>query len=440
MDNLSEKIRAIVQRAENECPYYRDLYSRAGIDINSFSGLNDVAQLPIVTPIDLSANARLFKSEKVVVYRVTSSSGTVQSPKTLFRTAKDTETSVEVMCRLFSLAGLDAGDCLWIGQPFDLAHLGYISLEACKKLGILAIPGGLSVTDQRMIDLLSFFQPNAIFTSPSRMCQITQHYLNSGGKPLQIAKILLAGEPCSAAQRCQIRDFWQTDPHNLYGSEETDGLAGSCSEHRGLHFMDDLYYLELVEPGTDKRVPDGHAGEAVITSLYFEGTPLIRYRLGDIIKPISGQCPCGRRWSRIKVIGRSTQTFFLYDGIKLYSHQIRSALTTVYPELEAYQAVLRRGRDGADEIEIVTAAIVGVSQGMLDNIEEALWSSSLDLAAAKDIGKLRFRITPNGEMLMTQRGKTPELIDLRDNSGTELRRNNLPNSERESLANSAIQI
>jgi phenylacetate-CoA ligase len=415
VENLSKKIRAIAQRAANECPYYRTLYSQAGIDINSFSDLEDFAQLPIVTPIDLSTNANLFKSQTADIYRVTSSSGTIQSPKTLFRTVQDTKTSVEVMCRLFSLAGLEAGDSLWIGQPFDLAHLGYISLEACQKLSVLAIPGGLSVTDQRMINLLAFFQPNAIFTSPSRMCQITQYYLQSGEKPPKIAKILLAGEPCSAIQRFQICDFWQIEPHNLYGSEETDGLAGSCSQHSGLHFMDDLYYLELVEPGTNKKVPDGQAGEAVITSLYFQGTPLIRYRLGDIIEPIPGQCRCGKIWTRIKVIGRSTQALFLYDGIKLYSHQIRSALTSIDPQLTTYQAVLRRGIDGADEIEIVTVAAANVSPAMHNKIEEALWSSSLDLAAAKDIGKLRLQFNPNGEMFMTLRGKTPEIVDLREN-------------------------
>jgi len=292
-------------------------------------------------------------------------------------------------------------------------------------LGILAIPGGLSVTDKRMLALLSIFQPNAIFTSPSRLCQITQQYWNKGGKPFPITKILLAGEPCSASQRSQIRDFWETEPHNLYGSEETDGLAGSCSQQAGLHFMDDLYYLELLELGTDKKVPDGKAGEAVITSLYSEGTPLIRYRLGDIIEPYLSQCPCGEKWPRIKVIGRSQQAFFLYDGIKLHSYQIRSALTSVYPELDLYQAVLRPGDDGVDEVEImISPAITDTSQGMLEAIEETLWSSSLDLAAAKDIGKLRFRIASDEEMLMTRRGKTPELIDLRHGNEREFLKRN----------------
>lgn len=419
MKSLDEKIRAIAQRAANESPFYRELYSQHGIDINSFSGVKNLDRLPIVTSIELAQKANLFRSEKAPIYRVTSSSGTVKSPKTLFRTAKDTETSVEVVCRLFSLAGLEAGDCLWIGQPFDLAHLGYLSLEACKKMGVLAIPGGLSVTDERMIELLSVFQPNAIFTSPSRLCQITQHYTNNGGRPFQIAKILLAGEPCSQTQRRQIRDFWHTEPHSLYGSEETDGLAGSCSEHAGLHFMDDLYYLELVEPGTDRKVPEGYPGEAVITSLYAEGTPLIRYRLGDIIKPIPGQCSCGKTWPRIEVIGRSEQAFFLYDGIKLYSHQIRSALTAFYPELDSYQALLRRKQDGVDEIEIISPTMKNLSPEILNILEETLWSSSLDLAAAKDIGMLQFRITVEGDMLMTKRGKTPELVDLRDKSEQE---------------------
>ncbi|XHR83656.1 MAG: hypothetical protein ACFKPT_04675 [Gloeotrichia echinulata GP01] len=60
-------------------------------------------------------------------------------------------------------------------------------------------------------------------------------------------------------------------------------------------------------------------------------------------------------------------------------------------------------------------SIADITPTIQNKIEEALWSSSLDLVAAQDIGKLRFRVNFNGEMLMTSRGKTPELVDLREN-------------------------
>jgi len=103
IETIDEKIKRIVHRAYKECPYYHSLYTRLEVDIDSFSGSEDLEKLPIITSLDLCANSQQFRSKQVVPYRVTSSSGTVGLPKTLYRTSKDTATSVEVMCRLFEL-------------------------------------------------------------------------------------------------------------------------------------------------------------------------------------------------------------------------------------------------------------------------------------------------------------------------------------------------
>lgn len=405
---------ALVRRAYSDCSFYRDLYSRHGVNVDEINAAEELCRLPIVTPDDLANAPQGFRSSRARVYRITSSSGTAYKPKTLYRTQGDSQLSTDIMCRLFSMAGLMEGETLWIGQPFDLAHLGYLSLEACRRMNVLALPGGLSVTDSRLRDLLRQHRPTAIFTSPSRMCQLTAMFAEDPGRP-PLRHILLAGEPCSEQQLDLLRRAWRIEPHNLYGSEETDGLAGSCSGHDGLHFMNDMFHLELLEPGTDRPAATGEVGEAVITSLYSEGTPLIRYRLGDLIEWLPGQCSCGAPWPRIRVLGRSSQTFFLYDGIKFHSGQMKAAVQSVLGNVDRFQAVLRRDEDGLEEIELIlpeAAATTAVPQ--LARLEDALWSSSLDLDAARAIGRLKFRISTTGQYFITRRGKSPEFIDLRD--------------------------
>lgn len=405
---------ALIERARRGCSFYRALYSTHRVELDGIRSREDLAMLPIVTPTDLSNHPEGFRSSEVHVFRVTSSSGTVHTPKTLYRTERDSQISTTVMCRLFRMAGLLEGDTLWIGQPFDLAHLGYLCLEACKILRITAIPGGLSVTDQRLFNLLRQFQPTAIFTSPSRMCNVTAWFAeNPAGRP-SFRHILLAGEPCSLEQLKQITNFWHVKPHNLYGSEETDGLGGSCRMQDGIHFMDDLFHLDLVQPETNNHVAAGEPGEAVITSLYAEGTPLIRYRLGDMVERLPGGCECGARWPRIRVLGRNTLTFFLYDGIKLHSYQVREALRSVHGDIDKFQAILRQLEDGSEEVEFILPRIVEDGASLASSVEDALWSSSLDLDAARSIGKLKFRISTTGRYLTSYRGKSPEFIDLRD--------------------------
>lgn len=403
----------LVRWAARECPFYRSLYARCGVDLERINHHNDLRLLPIVTPQDLSAHGDDLRATAAPVYRVTCSSGTIHAPKVLYRTEADSEESTAVMCRLFGLAGLQAGDKLWIGQPFDLAHLGFLCMDACRRMGVLAIPGGLSVTDECMLAGLRRHRPSALFTSPSRALQLAALLESTQQGPWPLRRILLAGEPCRSEQAARIQAAFTTAPRLLYGSEETDGLGGSCGEGDGLHFMDDRFHLDLVVTGGDELVTPGEVGEAVITSLYSEGTPLIRYRLGDLVQFLPGPCSCGAPWPRIQIMGRADQTFFLYDGIKLHGYQVRSALARSASHATSYQAVLRCDEEGVEEIEVILPASAEGGEEMVKRIEEDLWMCSLDLGAAKDIGRLRFRVSLNGRFLMTRRGKTPEFVDLR---------------------------
>lgn len=413
--DTDEQLRHIVCHAAANVPFYRRRYGESGVDPLSIRGRDDLQKLPIISPLELVENNAEFRAENVTPYRITSTSGTSRSPKTLLKSARDTQISTEVQARLFLMAGLGPGDQLMIGQPFDLAHLGYLCLDACRLLGMLAIPVGLSVPNERLLQLLRIHRPEAIYTSPSRMTVITQMVAEQGQGDLRLCHILLAGERTSPAQRAQIVDFWGIEPHDLYGSEETDGLGGSCEHHCGLHFMDDRFFLELVDSGTSQPVSPGESGEMVITSLYAEASPLIRYRLGDIIEPIDRPCSCGRPWPLISVKGRASAVLFLYDGIKLHAYQAAAALREVVPELDRFQLVCRALGRGMEEVEVRLSIAEASITERHQAVEEAMWNSSLDLAAARDIGCLRFRVVsgPRLELVATPRGKAPEIVDLR---------------------------
>ena len=411
-DQIGERLTHAVRHAASHSPFYGRLYARCGVDVDGFRGTEDLRRLPIITPAHLIAEHRDFRASDAVPYRISSSSGTSFAPKTLFRTAGDTDIGVDVLVRLLTMAGLGPGDSLIIGQPFDLAHLGYLTLDACRRLDILAIPVGLSIPDQRLIQMISLYRPTAIFTAPSRVCSITEQIAELSDRPT-LKHILLAGERTTRQQRQKIIDFWKVVPHSLYGSEETDGLGGSCTAHAGLHFMDDLFVMELLEPGTD-QLAEGNVGELVVTSLYAQGTPLVRYRLGDLVRVLPGACSCGRAWPLIEVLGRADEVFGLYDGIKLRGYQVRSALAAVSPELEHFQAVCRAVGSGIDEVELIVDHCQSEGQEALaDRLLSALWNCSIDLPAAAAIGSLRFRVS-FGKPHVTQRGKTPQFIDLRN--------------------------
>lgn len=414
LDDIDQRLVRIVRHAATHSPFYGLAYSKAGVDLDALGGRHDLFKLPIIEPQALIAHHEEFRARGTAIYRITSSSGTSRTPKTLHRTSQDSDTSSAVLVRLLTSAGLKANDVLVIGQPFDLAHLGYLTLEACRRMSIVGIPVGISIPDIRLMQILEQHAPTAVFTSPSRMVQLTSLAKNvdKNARP-PLAHILLAGEPSTPKQRQAITDFWGIVPHDLYGSEETDGLAGSCPERNGLHVMDDLFVMEIVDPETD-RPAHGNVGQLVVTSLYHEGTPLIRYRLGDNVEVLSEPCRCGRTSPRIRVQGRPDDSIVVYDGIKLRAYQIQSALQQVVPVVPRFQAVCRSPKTGFSEIELILdCPPPAQSETMAEEITRALWHSSLDLPAAADIGCLAFRIT-FGPPLVTPRGKVPTFLDLRN--------------------------
>ena len=58
--------------------------------------------------------------------------------------------------------------------------------------------------------------------------------------------------------------------------------------------------LEIVKPGTGKRVKDGEVGEVVVTVLNNYELPIIRFATGDLSSIMEGQGITGRTNKRIK--------------------------------------------------------------------------------------------------------------------------------------------
>ncbi len=401
---LIEKLKKIASYAYHSTQYYKKIFDRANIDINLINTIEDFTKLPIVSPLDLIKYGADFSSKEAEIYRITSSSGTSNNPKTLYRSAEDTNYSVINMIKLFKMAGLKNSDRLIIDQPFDLAHLGYLSLEACKKMTIMAIPIGLSSSEERIIKFMEKYSPISIFSSPSRMTKISSIIREKSCNKIEIDKILLAGEKVSKSQLSHITDTWNTIPHNLYGSEELDGLAGSC-ENGCLHFLNEDFYLELINSTNNNE------GEAVITSLYSQGTPLIRYHLGDRIRLNDYECPCGSKNQIIEITGRIKGSISLYNGVTLHQYQIDNALKILSYEIDFYQIICRNTKDNNEEVEIV---FDGSKQIDLHKVENALWNCSIDLSPLQHTKALRFKISNDPKkMIITRRGKTPSLIDLR---------------------------
>jgi phenylacetate-CoA ligase len=76
-----------------------------------------------------------------------------------------------------------------------------------------------------------------------------------------------------------------------YQAARTDGPVDA-------HLMEDVYVAEVLDPDTFTPVPEGQRGVLVVSNLFSEAQPILRYVMGDWLSITTEPCPCGRTHAR----------------------------------------------------------------------------------------------------------------------------------------------
>ena len=140
--------------------------------------------------------------------------------------------------------------------------------------------------------------------------------------------LAIGAEPHSEEQRKRIEQMMGVKAYNSFGMSEMcgPGVGFECQEQNGLHFWEDYYIVEIVDPETLEPVKDGEIGELVLTTLCREAMPLLRYRTRDLTRVLGRTCPCGRNHIRLdRMRGRSDDMMVL-RGVNIFPIQIEKIL------------------------------------------------------------------------------------------------------------------
>jgi phenylacetate-CoA ligase len=166
--------------------------------------------------------------------------------------------------------------------------------------------------------------------------------------------VIVAGEPggCIPATRAAIESAWGARLIDHSGMTETGPMAVECLPNPGgMHVLETEYIVEVLDAATAEPIPPGKEGELVVTNLGRIGSPLIRYRTGDVVRVDPKPCPCGLPYMRLDggILGR-TDDMILIRGNNLYPSAIESVLRNV-PGLSEYRIDVDR-RNAAAELRI----------------------------------------------------------------------------------------
>jgi phenylacetate-coenzyme A ligase PaaK-like adenylate-forming protein len=115
--------------------------------------------------------------------------------------------------------------------------------------------------------------------------------------------VAFAGQPMGQVLARKVRDEWGLEVFKYTSAGDT-GTAWEHQEHDGYTLWEDTVFPECLEPDSNTPVRQGQVGELVATDIDNLAAPLIRYRSGDLIRLTKEPAPSGRTHARQWVVGR----------------------------------------------------------------------------------------------------------------------------------------
>lgn len=265
--------------------------------------------------------------------RFNQTSGTTGRPIRWLDTPESWEWMLDCWTRVYQSAGTSAGDRVFF--PFSFGpFLGFwVAFEAAARMGCLSIPGGGMRSTARLQTILDN-QVTVLCSTPSYAVRLAEAAseekldLSAGS----VRTIIVAGEPGGSipATRALIEELWcgarVVDHH---GMTETGPVSYECPGRRGvLHIIETAYYPEIIDPNSLEPVVPGGTGELVLTNLGRTGSPLLRYRTGDVVR-CSGQEPCQCGSYELALEGgilTRTDDMVVVRGVNLYPSAVEEVL------------------------------------------------------------------------------------------------------------------
>lgn len=411
-------LRKAINYLAEHSPYYQRMFRDNNIDPASIETIEDLQRLPFTEKKDLQLYNDDFlccPKEDIIDYVTTS--GTLGDPVTFGCTENDLQRLAYNEEKSFACAGLKKGNIVQLMTTIDkrfMAGLAYFL--GIRKLGASIIRVGNGVPELQW-DTINRLHPDTVMCVPSFILRLIEYaeQNNIDYRSSSIQRIIGIGEGMRnqdfslnlLGQR--IHEKWpEVQLFATYSSTEMSATFSECPFGQGGHVHPELIIVEII--GDDNRpVPDGQAGEIVVTTLGVEGMPLLRFRTGDIAAKRTEQCKCGRWSYRLTpLIGRKNNMIKL-KGTTIYPPAINDVLNNI-PQIANYYITVRDSEAGTDEVEVTVALRVGVDNGNIVKELQDHFRAKLRVAPLIKID------TPENVMKITnpQNSRKPiKFIDLR---------------------------
>ena len=351
-------------------PFYRAKWQAAGFD--SPPTLDDLTDLPFTTKAELAADQDAnpprgsnltFPFDRYV--RVHRTSGTTGKPLRWFDTPASWQWFLDCWLETYKGAGVGPDDGVFVAFGFGPFVGFWTAFEAAQQLGCLVMPGGHLSTEQRL-NVIREEGATVLVATPTyglRLLEVARQLgVDLAGSSIE--RTIHGGEPGAGvpAVKRQLAEGFGARVFDHAGATEVGAWGYPCGVGEHLHVFEEEFIVECLDRTTGEllqpldpgaRESDPPLGELVLTNLGRVGSPVVRYRTGDVGRLCAAGCPCGRPTVYLDGGVRArADDMFIVRGVNVYPSSIDAMIREVGGVAE-YRATVRQRRQMVEvELEV----------------------------------------------------------------------------------------
>ncbi|MFI4848017.1 phenylacetate--CoA ligase family protein [Gimesia chilikensis] len=347
-----ERLQHLLKEVSASNPFWQQKWNAAGVDVNSIQSLADLQKLPITTKAELvedhlsNAPYGTNLTYPLETYtRMHQTSGTTGSPMRWLDTKASWDWFGECWAQIYRMVGLFPEDRLFFPFSFGPFVGFWAAFEGATRRGNFCLAGGGMGSEARLKMILDN-KITAVCCTPTyalRLAEVAEaENIDLAGS--RVRALVVAGEPGGniEATKQRIGQGWGARVFDHWGMTEIGALGIEPLENPGgLNILETECIPEIVDPETLQPVERGAQGELLITNLGRVGSPLIRYRTGDLVCEDTTPCPSGRSLLRLKggILGRADDMVII-RGNNVFPSSLEAILRT-FEQVAEYRIEVR---------------------------------------------------------------------------------------------------
>ncbi len=334
--------------AYDRSPYYRSRFDDAGANPHEFRALTDYFErIPFLKKEDIieeqarnPPHGRFLAVHPDEIVRLYVSPG----PIVWSFTAAGYQRYCEAFAKGVYGCGVRRSDMVDVTLNYAWVPAGTFMDDGYRLLGAAVLPGSVGMSDFH-VEVMKLTKVTVIHAFTTFLAQLGEVVKQKGYDPsrdLAVRLGIIGGEIRSeAARRALGEPFGNIQIREQYGTAEVGIIANECEFGGGMHLSDD-HVIEIIDPATGKHVENGAGGELVVSDVWRQAMPIMRYRTGDLTDGLNPEaCPCGRTAPRMKrIIGRVSDIPRI-KGMFVVPRHVQNVLDR-YPELGGFQLIVER--------------------------------------------------------------------------------------------------